>query len=224
MKGGERMLYSHKLASWLINRGLWRLALWLISRPAATDKHENEASYWLQFSLVEFLCDLPEDAQESMARARLCADFDESMEGNFLRDRGLFLLHAGEIDAAAQDFAEARRYHETEDHQNVLLMCLARLEVKEGDLDQACELFSDADGSWQRLIERGKPYTPQWIMNNRFHWFRAKVGRGEVDVVMAKTIIKTDPSPLRKLRAAVILYGGEQGVAFELWLAKRHGR
>lgn len=218
------MLYSDKRAGRLINRGLWRAALWLIERPAATAKHENEAGYWLQFSLIEFLCDLPEDARDSWAKARQCPDFDESMEGDFLRDRGLFLLHAGELDEAAQDFEDAREHHKTEDRQNVLLMCRARLEARRGNLGQACEFFSDANSSWERLIERGEHHTPQWVLNNRFHWFRTKVMKGEVDRVMAATIIRNDPSPLRKLRAAVIAYGGDRGVKFELWLARRHGR
>lgn len=141
--------------------------------------------------------------------------FDNTVKGDNYRESAIQLIRKRDLDSARALLKIARTLHS--DDQNrlaALLMAEAQLELATGSEEgarKAQSLHNHAHAIWEGLEKQGLPFTPQWVMSNRFHYIRSMAAISYSAPSEIRVLLKTEPRLDRRLRARMMHMFGKLG-------------
>ena len=168
------------------------------------DNNKQNANFWF---LVTNLTTLTKDfakASYSWQTAKSCSNYSDSLEGDFLRDRALAAVRAGQINQAKSLIERVKSLHKSDNNRmGAATFVEGRIALKEKRYQFACTLFDKAAGMMT---------DPQWTSNSRF-WLLVATSALHLPSERLKAYQKyhaaNDPSRLRRWAALSLLVGGK---------------
>lgn len=188
----------------------WKKAGHLLWNRVAYPGKEQDAHFWMMLALTRSL--QGRDATKWWELATKCPNYQQHMQGDWLRDEGLAALRAGRPNLAEWYFKEGKPFHKSTNRVAVLRMARGRLHYEKGEFEKAEKAFGEAWRLWESIPKSDPEQADsEWMDNCAFHWFklRSQVGGDELPEGAREALESS--ARIRRIRVAFIRRLGKLG-------------
>lgn len=172
----------------------------------------TNADFWFEYGLAVRLTNRNEALlKEIRKRMRKCDNYNQTMDGDWLRDDILDAIRKHKVSIAKELLPELKElYRGDKNRLATATMVEGEIAYLCSDFGLACLLHLQAMNMWLNRWLNRNATNNQWYMNNQFHLLKAMVANHTNSTdrrQIANNVIDSDESHIRRLRGKLINSG-----------------